>query len=117
MNKLIKWVTVSVGVLAVTLLSGCATNLYPGGPSVGGFIYTGVTDPAQKLAVAVEPGPGTKVGEASANGILGLIAVGDASLEAAMKNGGITKVHHVDHRVNLILGGLWVQTTTIIHGE
>jgi hypothetical protein len=114
MRKLIG--CVCAGALAV-LLTGCATNLYPGGPSVSGFLYTGVTDPAQNLAVAVEPGPATKVGTSSAMGIFGLIATGDASVDTAMKNGGITKVHHVDHKVDLVLGGLWVNTTTIVKGE
>jgi hypothetical protein len=114
MNKLI--VCACAGALAV-LLTGCASNVYPGGPSVGGWLYTGVKDPAQNLAVAVEPSPATKVGESSAMGIFGLIATGDASVDAAMKNGGITKVHHVDHKVDLVLGGLWMQTTTIVKGE
>jgi hypothetical protein len=118
MNKLIRWVVpVCVGVLAVTLLSGCATSVYPGGPSIAGGIYTGVTDPAQNLAVVVEPGPAAKVGEASSMGIFGIFAVGDAGLDAAMKNGGITKVHHVDHKVQLFLWGLWARTTTVVHGD
>jgi hypothetical protein len=118
MTKLIRWVVpVCAGAFAMMLLSGCATSVYPGGPTIGGGIWTGVIDPAQNLAVAVEPGPGAKVGEASSMGILGIFAVGDAGLDAAMKNGGITKVHHVDHQVQALLWGLWARTTTIVHGD
>jgi hypothetical protein len=118
MIKLIRWVVpVCAGAFAMLLLSGCATNLFPGGPSIAGVLYTGVTDPAQNLAVAVEPGPGAKVGEASSMGIFGLFAFGDAGLDTAMKNGGITKVHHVDHQVQLVLWGLWARTKTVVHGD
>ena len=98
-------------------MTGCASNLYTGGPSVAGWLYTGVKDPAQNLAVAVEPVTATKVGESSATAVFGLIAGGDASIDTAMKNGGITKVHHVDHQVQLFMGGLWAKTTTIVQGQ
>jgi len=69
------------------------------------------------LAVSTDPtAQSSKVGESSASGILGIVGVGDASLEAAMKNGGITKIHHVDHKVMSILC-LYVKYTTIVYGE
>lgn len=112
---------VAMIVLAVTAAvasSGCAANLYPGGPSVAGSLYTNVTDPAQNLSVAVDTSAhGTKRGTASASAILGLVATGDSSVNAAMKAGGIAKVHHVDHRVELILGGIYASTTTLVYGE
>jgi hypothetical protein len=111
-------VSLLIGLTAVVALSSCASNLYPGGPSVAGMIYTGVKDPAQNLSVAVDTGAqGMKVGTSSASAFLGLIAFGDASIDAAMKAGGITKVHHVDHEVQLVLMGLWSSATTIVHGE
>lgn len=102
---------------AATALSGCAANLFPGGPSVAGMIYTGVTDPAQHLAVAVDSGAAGKVGTSSASAFLGIVAVGDSGIDAAMKAGRITRVHHVDHKVELVLGGIWTRTTTIVHGD
>ena len=39
---------------------------------------------------------GNRVGEACSTSILGLIAVGDASIEAARRNGGITMISSVD---------------------
>lgn len=104
--------------VALFSLSGCAANLYSGGPSVAGMLYTGVRDPAQHLAVALDAtASGRKVGKSSAQAILGLVAFGDAGVDAAMKAGGITKVHHVDHEVQLAVGGLWEKQTTIVYGE
>jgi hypothetical protein len=98
--------------------TGCVSNLFPGGPSVAGVIYTGVTDPAQYLAVAVDPGAkGQKRGTASSQAFLGLFAAGNSGVDAAMNAGGITRVHHVDHQVQLVLGGLWAKATTIVYGE
>ena len=83
----------AVGV--VSLGSGCATT-YP-----VGSVFSNV-----KLPVAVTPNAGeyTKVGTAECTSYVAMIALGDASIEAAKKNGGITKVHHVDWEVENILG-------------
>ena len=56
-----------------------------------------------------------KKGVATASGII-LFVDGDASLKAAMENGGITKVHHVDYKVKNIFG-IVGSTTTIVWGE
>jgi hypothetical protein len=56
-----------------------------------------------------------KVGRAEAWGIV-LFSTGDASISAAMQNGGITRVHHVDHETQNILG-FWSKYTTIVYGE
>ena len=56
-----------------------------------------------------------KVGKSTASGII-CFTEGDASLKAAMENGGITKVHHVDYEVRNILG-IVGSTTTIVYGE
>lgn len=56
-----------------------------------------------------------KKGTATATGIICFVE-GDASLTAAMENGGITKVHHVDYKVKSILG-IVASTTTIVWGE
>lgn len=56
-----------------------------------------------------------KKGTATASGII-LFTEGDASLKAAMDNGGIKKVHHVDYKVKSILGIIG-STTTIVWGE
>ncbi len=56
-----------------------------------------------------------KKGIATASGII-LFVDGDASLKAAMENGGIKKIHHVDYKVKNILG-IVGSTTTIVWGE
>lgn len=108
-----------VGVAAVAVLcSGCVTNMFPGGPSPAGAIITNVRGPAQNLTVATDPGVlTTSSGTSSAGAFLGLFAFGDASVDAAMKAGGITKVHHVDHEVNSFLLGFWLENKTIVYGQ
>ena len=66
----------------------------------------------------VSAGPamtGSKVGRAEAWGIL-VFATGDASISAAAKNGGINRIHHVDHETMNILG-TYAEYTTIVYGE
>jgi hypothetical protein len=61
-------------------------------PAIGVFV-TEVKGP-----IAVGDGVGTsKTGRACAQSIMGLVAMGDASIEAAKKAGGIKKVATVDH--------------------
>lgn len=57
-----------------------------------------------------------KTGAATATSILGIVATGDASIEAAAKNGGITRIHHVDHHSRNIFG-FYSEFTTIVYGE
>jgi hypothetical protein len=56
------------------------------------------------------------MGTSVATSILGLIATGDASIEAAAKAGGISKIHHVDYQAMSILG-LYSTFTTVVYGE
>ena len=102
----------------IMFTSGCAINTYPGGPSVGAALYVDVTAPAQMLTVATEPtAKQTKTGRATSQAVLGIAAIGDGGINKAMKNGGITKVHHIDHNIHLLLWGLYVSDTLIVHGE
>lgn len=56
-----------------------------------------------------------KRGETTSGGVI-LFGTGDASIGTAMRNGGITKVHHVDYSVMNILF-LYSEITTIVYGE
>ncbi|HBO59397.1 MAG TPA: hypothetical protein DD624_05765 [Alphaproteobacteria bacterium] len=56
-----------------------------------------------------------KRGEATQTGII-LFSSGDSSIEAAMKNGNITRVHHVDYKTTTVLF-LYTKQTTIVYGE
>ena len=98
--------TLCVGLFAAVFISGC-TGITP----MNGSIYTDLKGP-----VAMGSATGSsKVGEAKATSIVG-VALGDASIETAMKNGNITKVHHVDTKVRNILG-VYAEYTTVVYGE
>lgn len=81
--------------IAIAMLSGCATS-YP-----MGAIYTEVTLPAGATSNSDK---GAKTGSAECMSILSLVATGDCSIAAAKKNGRITKVTHVDWYARNILG-------------
>lgn len=79
---------------------------------VTGALYTDVKD-----GVAVTANAGSsKVGTAQAAGYLGLVALGDASIQAAAKEAGITRIHHVDYQSKSYLG-IYNVYTTIVYGE
>ena len=93
--------------LCAALLSGCALSHGP----VVAPITIGMKGP-----VSAGPAPtGPKIGRSEAWGIL-VFSTGDASISAAMLNGGITRIHHVDHETQNILG-IWAKYTTIVYGE
>jgi len=95
-------------VLAAMLLSSCAGVMTP----AVGTIYSDLNAPlAATMASSY-----SKTGTASCSSILGLVAQGDASITAAMKNGGITKIHHVDYHSTNILG-FWAEMTTTVYGD
>ncbi|MBK8576721.1 MAG: hypothetical protein IPN90_13955 [Elusimicrobia bacterium] len=79
---------------------------------VNGFFYTEVKAPMG----VTSNGPSSKVGRAMSSSVLGLIATGDSSIEAAAKNGKITKIHHVDYEAKNILG-IYSTFTTVVYGE
>lgn len=95
---------------SVTLLfsTGCAMAMSP----VTGFIYTDVDAPFAVNSDAAS----TKTGMAKCTSILGWVAQGDASISAAAKAGGITKIHHVDYKAKSIIG-VYAEFTTVVYGE
>lgn len=95
-------------ILIAGFMSSCA---FVSAPLLGG-LYTDVKAP---LAVTSNAGS-TKVGTAKAQSILGIVATGDASIEAASKSAGITKVHHVDYQATSILG-IIATYTVYVYGE
>jgi len=96
-----------IGLLAL-VVGGCAMAAAP----VTGFIYTDAQGP---LGATSNSGA-SKVGTASCQSILGWVATGDASIEAAAKSAGITKIHHVDYYSQSILG-VWAKFTVKVYGE
>lgn len=82
-------------VMCAGLLSACATA-YP-----VGLFYTELKLPVGVTSNATKT---TKVGVAECTSVLCLVATGDASIEAAKRQGGITTVTHVDWEVKNTLG-------------
>ncbi|MGA2602958.1 MAG: TRL-like family protein [Verrucomicrobiia bacterium] len=108
MKRLI--VLVAMASAVVVFMSGCAMLGGVAGGSYAG-IYTQTEGP-----VAVGSAAGSeKVGTATSTAIV-FFATGDASIKAAMENGGITKIHHVDYKVMSVMG-VYAKYTTVVYGE
>jgi hypothetical protein len=90
-----------------TLLGGCAVAH---GPVTASLVF----DMKGPVSSGTATGS-SKVGRAEAWGIL-VYGAGDASISAAMRNGGITRVHHVDNQTTNILG-VYAKYITIVYGE
>jgi len=93
--------------LVLLCMTGCLTVASP----AVGFIYTDVKWPQ----ASTSNGAGTKVGTSEAMSILGIVALGDASVETACKRAGITKIHHVDyHSTHIVVYG---KIVTTVYGD
>jgi hypothetical protein len=97
----------TLAVTCAALLSGCAIGHAP--------VTAPLTLNARGPVSAGSATGQSKVGRATAVGII-MFAHGDASISAAMANGGITRIHHVDHET-LNIFGLYAKYTTIVYGE
>ncbi|WP_026223311.1 TRL-like family protein [Methylosarcina fibrata] len=87
-------------------LTACATP-YP----VGG-IWTNVALPV----TATASGEASKTGEATCKSYVAMFSTGDCSIDTAKRNGGITKVDHIDWQAKNFLG-LVGTYKVIVHGE
>ncbi len=93
-------------ILLMVAAVGCAN---------GPVVYPITVDTKGPVAVGDSILPATKVGRAKAQGIV-LVGIGDASITAAAKDAGITKIHHVDTDVLNVLG-IYSRYETIVYGE
>ncbi len=110
MKKALLWALVPI--FCLTFLTGCIPGFY-----TVGTLYTSVKTPASAVAYyGPQATTAAKVAKVTTTNILGIIATGDASLEAAMREAGIKKVHHVDQEVTSILG-LWSTYSIYVYGE
>lgn len=98
---------ICVAVVGLSLLAGCAT-VYPAGAA-----YLKLKLP---VAATGNPSNSPKVGTAQCVSYVGMVCIGDVSLHTAMKNGGITKIHHVDWEVDSLLGIIG-KYKIIVYGE
>jgi hypothetical protein len=87
------------------LLAGCAT------PYPMGIIYTEIQTPID--AVTDSDVAYTKVGVAQSTSVLGLVAIGDASQRAAIRDGKISKIKYIDYSAKNILGIYGIYKTTV----
>ena len=100
---------IGLSLVVALFLSGCA---FPVSPVGIGLIYTDVKGPVN----ATMGTKGSKEGQAESMNVLGIVATGDSSIDAAASSAGITKISHVDFKSWSILG-LFSRFTTIVHGD
>jgi hypothetical protein len=91
-------------------MSGCGIAPMKGNATAAIIIDHVVSEPF--VDNSVNP---LKHGESKSTGII-CFNTGDASIGAAMRNGGINKVHHVDYNVKNILF-IYNETITTVYGE
>jgi len=89
----------------VVMLAGCASYM------PHGMIYT-----EGKMGVQAGSGAADKTGRACMTSILGLVATGDASLEAAKAAGGIKDIVSMNYEVKNILG-VWGEYCLVVKGR
>ncbi len=98
-----------LGLAAASVFSGCASSI-----PMGAF-YTDVQLPVAASESNLDLSK-MKVGTATCKSYVGVVAIGDATVSTAQKNGGIKKIHAVDWKAKSILG-LVGEYTTIVYGE
>lgn len=97
-----KFARLITAALAAILLSGCYVNL---------------TGPAPELSVPLTAETPRVQGEATCTQLLWAFMFGDCSISAAMKDGSITQVHHVDGSLKVIFYGAYSEATIKVYGE
>ncbi len=100
--------------MAIAILAFCASGcVMTRNDTIASALTLNVKSPDTSfIDNSVKP---AKMGVAKSSGLI-CFCEGDASLKAAMDNGGITKIHHVDREVRNILGIIG-EYTTIVYGE
>ena len=116
----------SAGAMGLSLPGCGVTSHRVGIAPPSGFLYTQQRAPTYCPCWkegGVTHTPNLKVGTASASNFVvprtqDLLSFGwgDMSLDAAARNGGITKIHYADHEILSILG-VYTQATLIVYGE
>ena len=90
-------------------LGGCAVTVGP----VTGLMYTNAKYPWTATGSPKEP---TRVGRSTVRSFFGAIATGDASIQTAAQNGGITEIHHVDYEAQNVFGVI-ADFTVVVYGN
>lgn len=95
------------GALAAMIFSGCASTIPQGA------VFTDVKVPVSATA---SNATNLKTGVSKCKSYCGFVTIGDASIEAAKKNGGIKKVVTVDWKAKSIMGFV-AEYECIVKGE
>jgi hypothetical protein len=100
----------------LTLASGCLPLTSQGYPV--GVVYNDTKAPSglDRAETTGDNKAAPKTGRACSAGVLGVAAWGDASIDAAKKAGGITSVHSIEYEATAVLGLVYVNVCTIVHG-
>jgi|tagenome__1003787_1003787.scaffolds.fasta_scaffold19541988_2 hypothetical protein len=107
MQRKFNWL-VGIG-LTIVFLNGCAAQAMA---PVNGWIYSDVVGPLGATPVA----KATRSGASCAVSYVGWVALGDAGIETAKRNGGISEVASVDHQSWSVLG-LYARFCTLVRGN
>jgi hypothetical protein len=97
---------------AASLVSGCAGFAFAPNGATQGSIYTGT----QATTGVTSNKVGSKMGEACAMSILGVVSLGDLTVTTAAKAGGITTISNVDHEFTNIIG-VYSKYCTRVYGD
>jgi hypothetical protein len=81
-----------------------------------GWVFSQYKAPLSADLQGVKADPAPKVGKAEVQNILGLVAVGDCSLEAAAKSENISTVQYADYEYFNVLG-VYQRFTLFVHGN
>ncbi|MCX7001499.1 MAG: TRL-like family protein [Candidatus Sumerlaeota bacterium] len=96
------------------LLAGCATGYRSDVIPPFGLIYADYKAPMDWNVNGTKMG--SKTGIAESTSILGLIALGDCSINTAAKNGNIQTINHADYSYMNVLG-VYQSFKTTVYGE
>ncbi|MBX3728339.1 MAG: TRL-like family protein [Candidatus Sumerlaeia bacterium] len=79
-----------------------------------GWVYSSFTAPLDYDQEASKLG--SRSGRASSMSILGLVALGDCSINTAARNAGLSTIHGADYEFFNVLG-IYQNFTVIVHGD
>jgi hypothetical protein len=105
-GSIMKKIGFFICLISMVMLVGC-------GPYCPGIIFSDIDVPLCSPDDASGLQLGSKTGTSEMVNYIGWIATGDASIQAAAKNGGITNVKTVDYHYDTILGIVNTTTTTV----
>ena len=111
LTKQMRMVCAGVAVAGASLLSGCLTA--PFEPPMG-MVFSDVKAPLMVDYDKTQVSP--RSGQAESMCILGLVTVGDNSIEAAALQGGLKTIEHVDYHYFNVLG-VYQKTTVTAFGQ